>query len=294
MFTAVSIMQLIDEGKLSLDTKAVEYLNLETTKIPNSVTIFQLLTHTSGIADYYDEDGSAEGDWEKLWESYPIYNMRKLNDYYEMFKDSDPVSCPGEKFHYNGAGYILLGMIIEKASGMDYFDYVRKNVFEKAGMKASDFLSLDISDENVAEGYDPIENSEGKITGWRKNIYLSTPDAASDGGSVSSAEDLIKFIQALKGGKLLSKDSTELMLTPKVLDQDSNGARGYIWKYGFGNYFVLSQEEKIVRGGHPGEEYGVSARLSYYSAQGVDVVILSNQGLSAGKIVLMINDMIIK
>lgn len=293
MFTAVSILQLIDEGKICLDTSAVEYLDLKNTKIPAEVTIHDLLTHTSGIADYFDEMNSEDEDWEKLWEEKPIYTMRSLLDYFSMFAYNEPVNKIGELFKYNGAGYILLGMIIEKASGMRYFDYVRKNVFAKAGMEKTDFISLEEVCDDVAEGYEPVEK-DGKIVGWKSNIYLTTPSAASDGGAVSTAEDLMKFIDDLRKGKLLSSEMTQKILDPHVLDEDSNGARGYVWKYGYANWFILDDNDNIVRGGHPGEEYGVSARLYYYPSNGIDVVILANLGLCASSIGWQIHDFIME
>lgn len=291
MFTAVGILQLIEAGELSFDTKAVEYLNLENTKIPKDVSIESLLTHTSGIGDYFDENLGGE-EWEKLWSSIPIYKMRKLEDYLDLFIYKEPVSKVNEKYHYSGAGYILLGLIIEKASGLSYFDYIREYIFSKINMKESDFLSLDGVDELVAEGYETILDGEENIIGWEKNIYTTTPNAASDGGATSSAEDLIKFIKALRNSELLGEKMSKEMFIPKVLEYDDT-PRGYIWMYGYGNEFILDEENKdIVRCGHTGEEYGVSCRLYYYPSIDLDVVLLANQGWCAGSLGWSIHDII--
>lgn len=292
MFTAVGILQLIEAGKISFNTKAVEYLNLEESKIPKDVTIESLLTHTSGISDYYDEELGDEA-WEKLWAEIPIYKVRKLEDYLALFMNKEPVNKVGEKYHYSGAGYILLGLIIEKASGLSYFDYVRKYIFSKINMNDSDFLSLDGVDELVAEGYEAVVDNEEKIIGWKKNIYTTTPEAASDGGATSSAGDLIKFMKALRNNELLSEKMSREMFTPKVLEYD-NTPRGFIWMYGYGNEFILDKESKdIIRCGHTGEEYGVSCRLYYYPAIDLDVVILANQGWCAGSLGLAIQEVLI-
>lgn len=284
MFTAVAIAQLVEKGLLDFDTKILDILELESTNISKNVTIHHLMTHTSGIADYYDESTGDEG-WERLWEKRPIYNMRTLNDYLELFIDQKAVSEAGAQFKYNNAGYILLGLAIEKLTGNNYFDYVKNNIFDAIGMNDSCFISLDEVYENVAEGYEEIN---GK---WMRNIYTATPTAASDGGAISTAEDLIKFSQALRESKLINEELTKKMLTPHVFEVESYG---YVWKYGYANNLLLDQEENIVRGGHTGEEYGVSGRLFYYPSLGIDVVILGNVGFTAGKLGWEIHDLLVK
>ncbi len=291
MFTAVSVLKLIEAGALAFTTKIREYLELNDSSIPEAVDIFSLLTHTSGIADYFDEEN---GDWDSLWKEKPIYGVRSLSDYYDMFKSSEPVSKVGERFKYNGAGYILLGMAIEKASGTSYSEYVKENIFKPSGMLDSDFTALDLAYENIAEGYIPVKAQDNKITGWKRNIYSITPEAASDGGAVCTAYDLALFLKALRGNQLLSKEMTNSMLAPQVLDQGSNGARGYVWKYGFANWFLLDDNENIVRGGHTGEEFGFSSRLYYYPQLGVDVIILANQDWCAGALGWKLHDLIIE
>lgn len=293
MFTAVSIMQLIENGKIDFETSVAKYLELEDTKIPDEVTIHNLLTHTSGIADYFNENGSDE-EWEKLWAEKPIYTVRSLSDYIPLFAYDEPKFKVGEKFQYNGAGYILLGLVIEKASGISYFDYVRKNIFSKFNMNDSDFISLDEVHKNVAEGYEPVEDKEGNIVLWKRNIYTATPEAASDGGATSTASDLIHFIQLLRNGEILTKEMNKKILAPQVLDQNSNGFRDYTWKYGYANWFILDENNNIIRGGHTGEEYGVSCRLYYYPSLNIDIVILGNQGWCAGSLGWDIHDIISK
>ncbi len=290
MFTAVSILQLIENGKFDFDTSVVKYLDLKDTRIPKEVTIHSLLTHTSGIADYFDEDGN-DDEWEKLWAEKPIYGIKTLSDYLPLFAYNEPQYKVGERFQYNGAGYILLGLVIEKASGLPYFDYVRGNIFSKLSMKDTDFIRLDEVYDNVAEGYEPVENEEGNVIRWKRNIYTTTPTAASDGGATSTASDLINFIQLLRGGKILGEDMTKKMLIPHILDKISEG---YIWKYGYANWFILDENNNIIRGGHTGEEYGISCRLYYYPSLNIDVVILGNQGWCSGSLGWDIHDMIMK
>jgi len=291
LFTAAAILQLIEKGKLGLDTSIVECLGLQDTMIPREATVWHMLTMTSGIADWFEESGDWEENWAALCHEHPIYLFRSNEDYLPLFINKTPLFPVGEKHQYNGAGYILLGLVIEKLSGLSYFDYVRRNIFEKVQMNRSDFLSLDGVYEDVAEGYIPRTDSDNKITDWKRNIYSTTPEAAADGGATSTVDDLCRFSQALRGGQLLSAQWTQEMLTPKVLER-AERLRGYTWKYGYGNFFLLDDSNQIVRWGHTGEEDGVSCRLYYYPRQNLDVVILGNQSWCAGSVAWEIHDLI--
>ena len=293
MFTAVAVLQLIEAGKLRLDTRLVECLGLEGTTIPPEATIHHLLTMTSGIADWFEESGDWEENWAALCREHPIYLFRRNEDYLPLFVNKPPLFPVGEKHQYNGAGYILLGLVIEKLSGLSYFDYVRQNVFARSWMTRSDFLPLDGVHEQVAEGYIPVLDQEDRVTGWKRNIYSTTPEAAADGGATSTADDLCRFSRALRAGELLSTEWTQDILTPKVIERTEK-LRGYTWKYGYGNFFLLDDTGQIVRWGHTGEEDGVSCRLYYYPKQNLDVVILGNQSWCAGRLAWEIHDLILE
>jgi CubicO group peptidase (beta-lactamase class C family) len=295
LFTAAAVLQLIEEGKLSLDTLVAESLGLENTTIPKQATVHHMLTMTSGIADWFEESGDWEENWAALCREHPIYLFRRNQDYLPLFIDKPPLFPLGEKHQYNGAGYILLGLLIEKLSGLSYFDYIRRRIFEKAEMARSDFLSLDGVYEDVAEGYIPLTDQGDGVSGWKKNIYSTTPEAAADGGATSTADDLCRFSRALREGKLLSAKWTQEMLTPKVLER-AERLRGYTWKYGYGNFFLLSMgdSEHVIRWGHTGEEDGVSCRLYYYPKQNLDVVLLGNQSWCAGGVAWEIHDLILE
>ncbi len=293
IFTAVAVLQLIDEGKISLDTSVIGRLELGDTKIPKEANVYHMLTMTSGIADWFDESGNWEEDWAELCQKHPIYLFRRNEDYLPLFVREEPLAPVGEKHQYNGAGYILLGLIIERITGAPFFDLIRRQVFERAQMLRSDFVALDDVCDDVAEGYIPIADEDKNITGWKKNIFSTTPEAAADGGGTSTAADLVKFSQALRKGELLSTEMTREILAPKVLASEEQ-FRGYIWKYGFGIFFLLDQEEKIVRWGLTGEEDGVSCRLYYYPKENLDVVILGNQSWCSGSLGWKIHDLILE
>ena len=290
MFTAVSILQLIDAGELTLETRVAPFLNLENTAIPGEVTVYHLLTMTAGIADWFDESGDVE-EWAALRRAHPLYLLRRNEDYLPLFVNAPPVAQVGAGHRYSNSSYILLGLIIEQASGLPYFDYVRQHIFTQARMTRSDFVPLDGTEREVAEGYVPDVDTQGTRTGWRKNIYSVTPEAAADGGATSTARDLCRFSKALREERLLTPELTQAILTPKVLEDDEP-YRGYIWKYGFGNYFLVDDADQVVRWGHTGEEEGASCRLYHYSQKDIDVVILSNQSGCAGVLAWELHDLI--
>lgn len=293
MFTAVAVLKLVEDNKVKIEDKIHNYLALEKSQIPKDITIYHLLTHTSGIGDYYDEMNSTDDDWFELWKKRPIYTVKELSDYYEMFKEEKPLFDSGKKFHYSGSGYILLGMLIEKLTGKKYDQYIKEIIFDKLKLEDTKFINNEVVETGVADGYEPEHDEEGKVVNWTKNIFTMTPLPSSDGGATSTVNDLITFSRALRNYELLNEENSKLILEPKVLDQDSDGFRGYTWKYSFANWFLL-EDEKVVRYGHTGEEFGVSARLYYYPEKDLDVVLLGNQGFCTGSVGWDIHDLIVK
>lgn len=285
MFTAVAVCRLIDQGRLKLEDRVVELLGLEGTRIPREVTVHHLLTMTAGIADWLEESEDVAAAWEELRRGSPIYLLRENRDYLPLFANKPPRASVGERHRYSNASYILLGLAIERVAGETYADHVRSQVFEPAGMARTGLSSVDDVEEEVAEGY---VSSGG---GWRKNLYELTPGAASDGGATSTTADLLAFLRALRGGRLLSPAMTRALLTPKVADGDQP-CRGYNCYYGYGNMFLTDQQGEVVRYGHTGEEPGVSCRLWSYPRLGLDVVILGNQSEVAGPLGWAVHELV--
>jgi CubicO group peptidase (beta-lactamase class C family) len=293
MFTAVAILQLVEQDEISLDTSVVECLDLRSTAIPHEATIYHMLTMTSGIADWFDESGDWEETWAALCRRHPIYLFRRNEDYLPLFANETPVSHVGARHQYNGAGYILLGLVIEKVSCVPYFDFIREHVFAPAQMRDSNFLALDEVHDQVAEGYMPVAGPDETVTAWRRNIYSTTPEAAADGGATSTIDDLGRFCQALRAGRLLSPAMTRAMLRPQVAAREQP-FRGYTWEYGYGVMFIRDDARQIVRWGHTGEEDGVSCRLYSYPQRDLDVIILGNQSWCAGSLAWDVHDLILE
>lgn len=294
IFTAAAIMQLIETGKLNLETPVIETLDLQDTKLPSSATVYHMLTMTSGIADWINEDADDfDAEWAAFCREHPIYLFRSDADYLPIFAQAEPYGPVGEKHRYNGAGFMLLGLLIEKLSSMSYFDYIRRNIFARADMAETDFLDIDDVAPNITKGYVRVKDENGQITGWKKNIYAITAGPAADGGATSTADDLLRFSCALREGRLCSPELVKTMLTPHVLE-NADGYAGYQWMYGFGCFILLDHEGKIVRWGPPGEEDGVSCHLFHYPQHNLDVIVLGNQTSCAGKVSWAIHEMIEK
>ncbi|MBR2549242.1 MAG: beta-lactamase family protein [Clostridiales bacterium] len=117
-FVAVGILQLIEAGKLGFQDTIGAILDFDLKNIDPLVTVRQLLNHTSGVPDYFDE--SVMDDYEALWTVYPNYRIRKNSDMFPLFIDKPMIYGKGGKFQYNNSGYVLLASIIEKISGMDF------------------------------------------------------------------------------------------------------------------------------------------------------------------------------
>jgi CubicO group peptidase (beta-lactamase class C family) len=202
-FTAIAIVQLMEKGKLSLDDPIGKYLDMFPAEIAEKVTIRHLLTMRSGWGDY----------WSNEYFLDHITRLRSVSDHMEFIKDIPLDFEPGTNFQHCNTGFIVAGAIIENVSGMDYYEYVRKYIYEPAGMSNTDSYDKDGPVENLAMGYTNMNPSdpEGRGYGWN-NMYSLPPRGTPTGGGYSTAEDLLKFDRALRGFKLLGPGYTGFYL----------------------------------------------------------------------------------
>lgn len=251
MFTAVAVLQLVEQGKVSLDAPVGTYL----TSYPNAdiaarVTVRQLLTHSGGTGDIFGPDFDAHrGD------------LKTLNDYVALYGARAPEFTPGSRFSYSNYGYILLGAIIEAASGGSYYDYVDAHIFKPAAMTQTGYLPEDVAVPNRSAGY---VRQAGQ---WVSNAGGLPYRGTSAGGGYSTAGDLVKFAQALQDGRLLSANSFAMAASEQIRT-DHGGA------YGFG--FEVDDQDGVVRIGHGGGAPGMNGDLRIYPNSGYIVVSLSN------------------
>jgi CubicO group peptidase (beta-lactamase class C family) len=268
MFTATSIAQLVERGVLSYEEPIGKYVD-ETwlpRDITEKVTIHHLLTHTSGLGSYFNEifmNGSRA-----------LY--RDLSDFKPLVRNESLAFEPGQRYRYSNTGMLLLGVVIESATGRSYFDYVRTNIFEPAGMRDTDSYEMDQPVENLAIGYDP---APGTRTGWENNLFKHVIKGGPAGGGFSTVGDLHRFARALITGALVSQEALDRMW------RDYSG-EGY--GYGFG--IQDSPAGKVV--GHSGGFPGINANLDIFSDRGYVVAVMSNYGGAASPVASRINQLI--
>jgi len=252
MFTAVSVLQLVQAGKIQLTGPFGKYLTDYANKVASSkVTIHELLTHTGGTGDIF----GPEFDAHRL-------ELRTLNDYVKLYEKRPLEFEPGSRWQYSNFGFLLLGAVIEKVSGESYYDYVREHVFQPAGMSSTDSFPEDQSVPRRSVGY----MKQGRDS-WKPNTDTLPYRGTSAGGGYSTVEDLHRFAAALQAHKLLDAKHTDLLVKGKV---DTPGGGKYA--YGFGE----SDEGGMVCYGHGGGAPGMNGDLKICPQSGYVIVVLSN------------------
>jgi CubicO group peptidase (beta-lactamase class C family) len=262
-FTALAIGKLIATQKLSFSTKLHDCLALDFPHYSSEITIRHLLTHTSGIPDYFDEEKFT--DFDHFFVNRPWYELKGPRDYLAVFPDEPMKFPPGTRFSYSNGGYILLGVVIEEVTGLPYQHYVEQAIFQAIGMKRSGYFAFNQLPEQTALGY--IEEAGD----WRTNIYNLPIVGASDGGAYTTADDLATLWKAFWGAEIVPPDLVELFSTPSV-KAETQGEGVY---YGHGLWIHVEpdgQPEVYVTGG----DAGVSFRSSLKRATDLQVTVLSN------------------
>jgi len=297
LFTAVGALQLIERGAFDLDTSVVEFLDLAGTTISPEVTPYHLLTHTSGIADDADEEAGER--YEDLFRDTPNYVFVNTVDALRNFAHKPPNFAPGQGCRYCNASYVLLGLMIERATGVHFRDYVSEHVFARAGMERSGFFRMDVVEPDVAEGVEAIRADDGSITGWQRNIYSYPPIGAPDGGAHITVGDLFRFHDALVAGTLLGPEMTAAMLSPKEPYRDhsprslGSGDGSVAHLMGYGLEFEIDASGAVRSYWKEGVNVGVSALFRHYPGLDITVAVLAIGEDAAWPVVHAIDDAVI-
>lgn len=254
-FTAVAVMQLVEDGKLSLDDTIDKYF--PSYKYGKKITIKNLLTMTAGIKDYINKDGDT--NTYAYNESQLEYKVSAKNSAKENKKavmdwifNQKLNFEPDEKYMYSNSAYFLLGDIIEQVSKTSYESYVEKNILKPTGMMNTGFESTD----KLAVGYQDIYDNE-----W--TLYPGVGYSAT--GLISNVPDLLKWVDALCTNKLVSEETFKEMTTP------------YKGNYGYG--FVVSEESNAVS--HTGKIDKYNAALVFTKDENQIYIALSNYSNSS-------------
>ena len=264
LFTGLAVCKLIDENKLSLNDKLCDILPYDLGEIDKSITIFHLLTHTSGIGDYIDEE--AENSIEQmrdLYSRYPVYLWERLEYYLQMITLLPPKFKPGERFGYSNAGFVLLGLTVEAASGISYQQFVTDNIIKPLKLKHTGFYRMDSLPENTAFGY--MENG-------CTNIFNMPVIGGSDGGLFTYSADLDKLWRAIFSYKILSEEMLESFIKPQI-------RRDEFKSYGLGVYLYNRNNHWTYYA--VGGDFGVDFFTAYFPEKKIAVSALGNTEINA-------------
>ncbi len=267
VFVAVGILQLIEQGKIHFDDTLGKLLDLEWHNIDRDVTVKQLLTHTSGVPDYFDE--SIMDEYEDLWKDYPNYKIRHNRDLLPLFINKLMMYPRGEKFQYNNSGYVLLAMIIEAVTGMEFDQYLKLRVFDICGMKSTGYYELDRLPAKCANSYIYCAETDN----FRTNIFSVDAKGTGAGGAFITVPDILRFWTNLLDGKLISRALVSEMLSK----QSGDGGNTNESHYGYGLWIIDNPAGKdfaYFQGCDP----GVSFISEYNPNNGMISVLVSNYG----------------
>lgn len=196
-FTQIAVQQLIAQGKLAADDLVGKFLpDYPNPAVRERVTIEQLLTHRSGVPDFFNEN----------FVKTPRDSLRSIADYIPLFYNEPLWFEPGTSQRYSNGGYCLLGAIIEQISGQTYYDYVREHIFKPAGMLHSGYYFKDESQPFRAHGY-TMRGDTADLPELTDNFAQLPARGSSAGGGYSTVGDLLAFVNASESGQLPGADS---------------------------------------------------------------------------------------
>jgi D-alanyl-D-alanine carboxypeptidase len=258
--TATAMMMLVQEGKIVLDSPIALYLGSVVTEPYQTITVRQLMNHTSGIVgDHYALT--------KLYAPTPLrYSAKEqLTDLFKM----KPVAIPGKRYGYSNTGFFLLACIIENVTGMSYQQFIQTRIFDVAGMKHTYFIN---GDSIVANRVQIYTKRKGTLVRFSLEGTIQSLDANGFGGLMSTTGDLATFITAVTSGKLIQKESLQQMLTiSKLSDGSDAGHQRNGSNIGLSWYVKeINGKRCVSHSGHTGTV------LLFFPDEEITVVLLSN------------------
>jgi D-alanyl-D-alanine carboxypeptidase len=258
LFTSLAILRFVTNGRIGLQDKLIAHWpDYPNNAVAEQVTIHQLLTHTSGIGNY----------WEALARR-PTNKVVTLADTLALFVDAPLEATPGRGFAYSNGGYVVLGMLLEKLSGQTYFDHCERTIFAPLGMVNTAFDTLDEPTENLALGYTRNLEHPGH---WRSNLFENVYRGGPAGGGYSTVDDLLRFADAMSRNELLPPEMTRLWTKGRF-----DYAKG---RYGYGCSEITINNHRVV--GHSGGHAGIAGEVMVFEDLGYTAVVLTNGEVEA-------------
>lgn len=258
-FTAALILQLNEDGKLSLDSKVIDILPWYPAENGSRITIHQLLTHTSGIPNYTDFPDFVRN------RSFETMTPKEL---ISSFSEKPLDFEPGSQFSYSNSGYIVLGAVIEQITGKNYEQVVEEKILDPLGMDNSGYINRKKITPKRARGY------ENRFNHYTNAAYLDMSLPYSAGALYSTVEDLYKWDQALYDDKILSDKSKEKMFTGYI--KDFGGKYAYGWDVG--NVAINDKGDSTAYISHGGGIFGFSSIIVRLPEHKQLIVLLNNTG----------------
>lgn len=269
--TALAVMSLIERGTLRLGTTARSLLGDDLPLIADDVTIEHLLAHRSGIGDYLDED--AVDDIREYVMPVPVHELATTEQFLPVLDGHETVFPAGDRFAYNNAGYVVLALLAERATGMEFHDLVRTLVCEPAAMSDTAFLRSDELPGRAARGYLSAD-------GLRTNVFHLPVRGNGDGGIYSTAADLSAFWDALFAGRIVSPERLAEMVRPRG-DWPAESRR-----YGLGFHLHATSDAVWLEG----YDAGVSFASLHQPTSSLTYTVISNWSDGAWPIIRLLRD----
>lgn len=255
--TALAVVSLVEEGRLSLDTTARSLLGTDLPLIDDAVTVEHLLAHRSGIGDYIPEDEG--GDVNDYLLSIPVHRLVDAEDFVPALSPCRQIAPPGQRFRYCNAGFVVLALLAERASGVGYHELVRRRVCEPAGMVDTAFLRADEPDGRTALGYLGPD-------GLRTNVLHLPVLAPGDGGVHSTVADIRSLWLALFAGEVVALTSVAEMVRPR------SDVPEHEMRYGLG-FWLHATADRVMLEGY---DAGVSFRTVHDPATSTTHTVIAN------------------
>lgn len=269
MVTATTVLRLVERGAVRLDQPLIEVLPAEhlTSALTGEHTLHHLLSHTSGLPNYHDDEDQTPESFSSSWDRVPPQRARRPADLLPLFRDLPAAARPGERYSYADANYVLAGLVIEAVTGKPYSQAAADEVLAVAGMADSGFDQRDEDPPRLATGY--LHEPDTPFESWRANVFSTPSGGMPDGGLVTTTTDLARLIDALVAGQLVSPETFAAMTSVQCGTTDGAERYGYGLQLGFAG-------SELVLLGHNGLDPGVSAVVAYHPAADTTIVALCN------------------